>query len=133
MDEIHQPIPGYAASLSGPTNAVFDRLKSDRPFWRLNWTLIDDGELHQPTIVRRAPHADVQRWYFRVERQTLRRLDRTGAIVFTIHNYVASIAQLRDTPEFTTRLLKGIESAPRTMQEYKGWLGVAHALREALA
>ena len=132
MDEIHQPIPGYAESLAGPTTGVFDRLKPERPFWRLNWTVIDDPTLHQPHAPRQLSPEDIDQWYFRVERQTIRRLPASDAIVFTIHNYVAAVGELRDTPEFLEHLLLGIEGAPPDMQEYKGWVGVAQRLREAL-
>jgi hypothetical protein len=54
-------------------------------------------------------------------------------VVFTIHNYVASVNELRDIPEFSEHLLLGIEGAPLAMQEYKGWVGVAQRLREVLA
>ena len=133
MDEIHEPIPGYRESLSGPTTGVFDRLQSERSFWRLNWTVIDDPTLHQPHAPRQLPVDDIEQWFFRVERQTIRRLPRSGAIVFTIHNYVASVNELRDTPEFTEHLLLGIEGASPAMQAYKGWVGVAQRLRETLS
>jgi hypothetical protein len=133
LDQIHAPVPGYDDSLSGPTNAVFDRLTTDKPFWRLNWTVIDDPTLHQPNSPRQLPCDDIDRWFFRVERQTIRRLSETGAVVFTIHNYVASVNELRDIPEFSEHLLLGIEGAPLAMQEYKGWVGVAQRLREVLA
>jgi hypothetical protein len=133
IDEIHEPVPGYAENLARPTKAVFDRLSEDKPFWRLNWTLIDDATLHQPTSERHAPHGELDQWFFRVERQSIRRLSESGAIVFTIHNYVTSVAELRDTPEFIELLLLGLEGSPPATQEYKGWIGVAERLREALA
>ena len=101
LDAIHGPVPGYEAELSSPTNAFFDRLKPDRSFWRLNWTLLDNPTLHQPFSMRRSPSGDLDDWYFRVERQTLRQLPITKAIVFTIRNYVASAKTLREqVPEF---------------------------------
>ena len=133
MDEIHQPIPGYQESLAGPTSGVFDRLRPEKPFWRLNWTVIDDPALHQPHAPRQLSPDDIDQWYFRVERQTIRRLPESGAIVFTIRNYVAPVGELRDQPEFLEHLLLGIEGAPTAMQEFKGWVGVAQRLREALA
>ena len=132
LDEIHAPIPGYDQVLAGPTNGVFDRLRPDRGFWRLNWTVIDSPALHQPDAPRELPPDDIDQWFFRVERQTIRRLPLTQAVVFTIHNYVSPVAALRQQPEFLEHLLLGIEGAPPAMQEYKGWLGVAQRLREAI-
>jgi len=68
-----------------------------------------------------------------VERQTLRRLEASGAIVFTIHNYVASAKELcQSHEEFGATLLLNLDTAPIAMQEYKGWIGVADRLRASL-
>jgi len=133
LDDIHRPVPNYDAELSGPTNAFFGRLKPERSFWRLNWTLIDSPALHQPTVARRSPHGDLADWFFRVERQTLRRLAHSDAIVFTIRNYVTSAKELCDThEEFGATLLLNLDTAPEAMQSYKGWSGVADRLRASL-
>lgn len=133
LDEIHGPVPHYDEELARPTKAFFDRLKSDRSFWRLNWTLLDSPTLHQPHGARVAPSGDLGDWFFRVERQTLRRLARSGAIVFTIRTYVASASSLRERDEtFVATLLHALETAPATTQAYKGWVGVAERLRDAL-
>ena len=100
---------------------------------RLNWTLIDNPALHQPSMVRRAGRGDLDQWFFRVERQTLRQLPSTRAIVFTIHNYVASAQVMCDAYEdFGDLLVRALDATPDAMQEYKGWRGVADQLREAL-
>jgi len=133
MDEIHGPIPLYADKLASPTNAFFDRISPDKSVWRLNWTLIDNADLHQPTAARKSPEGDLHKWFFRVERQTLRMLPETRAILFTIRNYVASAAELCERDEnFGPTLLTSLETAPLEMQEYKGWIGVAEKLRASL-
>jgi len=133
LDAIHGPVPGYSAELRSPTNAFFDRLKPDRSFWRLNWTLLDNPALHQPFSIRRSPSGDLEDWFFRVERQTLRQLPTTKAIVFTIRNHVASAKTLREVvPEFGENLLSALDTAPEAMQGYKGWVGVADKLRDEL-
>jgi len=134
LDAIHGPVPGYDSELSSPTNAFFDRLKPDRSFWRLNWTLLDNPTLHQPFSIRRSPSGDLNDWYFRVERQTLRQLPDTKAIVFTIRNYVASAKVLHERDsEFGPNLLAALDTAPQEMQGYKGWVGVAEKLRSELS
>jgi hypothetical protein len=132
LDAIHSPVPGYEEELAGPTNAFFDRLGPDRSFWRLNWTLLNDPALHQPTVRDRA-YESVEQWYFRVERQTLRKLPETGAVVFTIRTYVASLQELRDRDSAIMKnLLFALDSAPLATIRYKGWEGVADRLRVAL-
>jgi hypothetical protein len=134
LDDIHRPVPSYDVELSRPTNSFFERLKPERSFWRLNWTLIDNPALHQPTSARESPHGDLDNWFFRVERQTLRRLRESDAIVFTIRNYVASARSLCDAhEEFASTLLRNLDTAPAAMLDYKGWRGVADRLRESLS
>jgi len=133
LDDIHRPVPGYDHELSRPTNSFFDRLRPDRSFWRLNWTLLDRAELHQPTAPRSSPRGGRDDWFFRVERQTLRQLPRTKAIVFTIRTYVASLGAMIDHDDsFAELLVQAIDDAPEEMQEYKGWRGVARQLRDAI-
>jgi hypothetical protein len=133
LDDIHRPVPAYDVELSRPTNAFFERLKPDRSFWRLNWTLIDSPALHQPTSARHSPRGDLADWHFRVERQTLRRLAVSDAVIFTIRNYVASAKELCDAhEEFGATLLLNLDTAPESMQHYKGWVGVADRLRTSL-
>lgn len=134
LDDIHSPVPGYDVALSAPTNSFFDRLGPERSYWRLNWTLLDCPDLHQPDGARVAPSGDLADWFFRVERQTLRQLPRTNAIVFTIRTYVASAATLCDRDDdFAPALLHALESAPPAVQAYKGWIGVADRLRSRLS
>lgn len=133
LDEVHGPVPHYHEELSAPVNSFFDRLGPRRSFWRLNWTLIDSPALHQPTVAQRSPSDDLSQWYFRVERQTLRRLESSGAVVFTIRNHVASAKDLCERYEdFGPSLLHSLETAPDEVLDYKGWRGVAEALRASL-
>jgi hypothetical protein len=133
LDDIHSPVPQYDEELARPTNAFFDRLTPEKSFWRLNWTLVDSPVLFQRARTRLPPHGDLADWYFRVERQTLRQLPLTRAIVFTIRTYVTSAASLSELDEeFLPALLHGLETAPASVQDYKGWTGVATRLRDEL-
>jgi hypothetical protein len=61
-------------------------------------------------------------------------LPRTRAIVFTIRTYVTSAVALCDRDDtFASALVHALETAPRDVQAYKGWTGVATRLRDALA
>ena len=132
LDVIHNVVPGYANQLASPVNAFFDRMTPERSVWRLNWSLVDSPDLFLPPSHRR-PLDDVAEWFFRVERQTLRVLPKSGAIVFTIRTYVQSLGQLlaRD-PEHGSALLLALDTAPPETLEYKGWVGVADRLRDRL-
>jgi hypothetical protein len=134
LDDIHSPVPLYGEVLARPTRAFFDRLTPERSYWRLNWTLLDSPVLHQPFGARTSPRGGLADWFFRVERQTIRQLPQTKAIVFTIRTYVASASSLRERDDtFIPALVHALESAPPSVQTYKGWTGVAQQLRDALA
>lgn len=133
LDGIHAPVPLYEELLAAPTSAFFDRLKVGRPFWRLNWTLLDSPVLHQPASERRAPSGSLEDWFFRVERQTLRRLPESDAVVFSIRTYVESAAVLvAHENTFGPALWRALHTAPPAVQAYKGWRGLDERLRDAL-
>ncbi|WAP68317.1 heme-dependent oxidative N-demethylase family protein [Jiella pelagia] len=100
MDAIHANVPGFAAGSRNAVliNRMFDNLQPERPVWRLNWSLYPNGELHRPKskTERSAWPEDVDAGtvHIRVERQTLRRLPRTGALVFTIRIYSDPLAAI---------------------------------------
>jgi len=133
LGEIHRPVPGFQDALARPAGTFFDRLTADRPVWRVNWTLLDTDEPHLPTASGR-----VARWttgevgsslWFRVERQTLRRLPESGAIVFSIRTYVRPIADVVDTtPGFAVALRDTMRTVSPEVAAYKGWVGLLEPL-----
>lgn len=125
---IHAPVPGYADTLARPVDAFFTRLTAERAFWRLNWTLLDDPALFQPGPARQRPALDPAALTFRVERQTLRRLPRTGAVIFTIRTYAEAAGRIAERdPAFAADVLAVLATAPAATVAYKGWEGLAAA------
>ena len=130
MHQIHQPVPHYEERIGKATDAMFHKLTSDRPVWRINWTVLDSPELFQPAQTgRKARQHDSQdmksfgeSMFFRTERQTLWKLPKSGDILFTIRTYVDSIASL-DTryPDFKEHLGKTLVTASDQTRDYKGW------------
>ncbi|THU80038.1 hypothetical protein K435DRAFT_785620 [Dendrothele bispora CBS 962.96] len=57
---------------------------------------------------------------FRSERQTLRRLPLTGAIVFTIRTYLTPLVQLGQEPGIPARMASAVRSWPEGVSRYKG-------------
>ena len=76
-----------------------DRLPPGRVLERANWGLSATANSSAPlhTKDRRPDWEGVgaERW-LRIERQTLRRLPQTGAVVFTIRTLLAPLEVLRD-------------------------------------
>lgn len=126
LDTIHAPVPGYETQLAAATNQLFDRLRVSRPVWRLNWSLVDDPALFQPGghgRQERNPDIDADnagdKVWLRVERQTLRRLPETGAIIFTIRIHRWPLRRLAAEPAAAEAMIQSIESMPADMQQYK--------------
>ena len=133
LDGIHDVVPGYDDQLATPVKALFDRMTPERSFWRLNWTLLDSAELFLPPRVA-IRDAVPDEWYFRVERQTLRCLPETGAVIFTIRTYVTSLTDLlANDPNHASALWTALTSAPEATKLYKGWTEVVDLLRDRLA
>lgn len=56
----------------------------------------------------------------RTERQTLRRLPRSGAVVFTIRTYLVPLEELAQEPGVAKRFASAVRSWPDGVREYKG-------------
>lgn len=124
LNTIHAPVPGYEEQLATTMDKFFDRLKVDKPVWRLNWSLMDDPTLFQPSGHGRTggnaaitPENAGDRLWLRMERQTLRRLPRTRDILFTIRVYVKPLAQL--APDRAAQLAAALRALPQPVQRYK--------------
>jgi len=100
----------------------FDRLSPDRIVSRRNWGFSahpllfapDQSALRQPD----AFHPD--HLWLRSERQTLRRLPATGAILFTIRVQLAPSAALTRLPDLAARLLEAIKDWTPELVESRG-------------
>lgn len=124
LNTIHAPIPGYAEQLATTMDKFFDRLKVEKPVWRLNWALMDDPTLFQPTRSSRkradiTPENAGDSIWLRIERQTLRRLPHTRDILFTIRVYVRPLAHLATQPDHVARLAAALRALPQPVQQYK--------------
>jgi hypothetical protein len=89
--------------MAGMIARIFDNLKVEQPVERLNWSIYSDARLRyaqskQDPAERFPPDEPVtERAHIRVERQTLRRLPRSGDILFTVRVHVdAASAFARD-------------------------------------
>lgn len=101
LDVIHAPIEGYAQKLSAGVNHFFHTLPVGPIYTRRNGFITDTGALRwlvdRPAEERYAGLTGTnagERLWVRSERQTLRRLPETKAIVFTIGVYVTRLDAL---------------------------------------
>jgi dimethylamine monooxygenase subunit A len=127
MLAIHQPVARYATDIGKATDDLLARLTVDRPIWRLNWSLVDDETLFQPTGhgVENGEAVPPAELFLRVERQTLRRLPDTGAILFTIRTYVRPLDRAFGGQVDRQQLASTLETMPDDVRAYKSLTAVA--------
>ena len=87
---IHDPVQEYDPSLARRVQRLFDGVRAGRPMWRFNALWYEDPALFQPrqSQMRRQRHAADTAAYLRSERQSILRLPKTDAVVFSIHTFV---------------------------------------------
>ena len=91
---IHGYVDEYSDEMARRVERMFTALRPGQPLWRANFLRYESAELHQPRRVGEDRPAPKQGGFVRVERQTLRKLPESGAVVFGIHTFVVPWAQL---------------------------------------
>jgi hypothetical protein len=135
LSAVHGPVPLYADRLARPVDRFMQHLKPGHIASRLNWSLLDDPTLFQPGgkwrvdggsgINRENAGSQV---FLRVERQTLRRLPITQAVLFGIRVHVYPLGQVIDRPERAAALADAVRALPAEVQHYKSLLPFREAL-----
>lgn len=125
-------VPKYQEKLQTGMSKFFTRLTCEKPVVRNNYFIQTDSDLGWSSSIG-DENSDVVGWYtapeaatidqlyFRSERQSLRRLPKTGAVVFTIRTYFLPITEMCEEPYIPRRLLDGIESWTDDVREYRGY------------
>lgn len=85
---IHAPVASYGADLNKRVERLFTAAKPGRPLMRANALIYGDAELFHPRRNSDPPRQHGSADFIRSERQTILRLPRSGAVVFSIHTYV---------------------------------------------
>jgi Protein of unknown function (DUF3445). len=103
VHQIHEPIDGYAENLSSGVDRFMDGLQSFHIFGRTNAFVVASDDLRympQSRPEERFAHVTAQNagetLFVRCERETLRRLPRSRAIVFTIGIYRVPLGSLSE-------------------------------------
>ena len=142
LHKVHGPVPGFG---TGTRNAsvidrMFDNLRPEQPVMRWNWSLHEDGQLHHPTShsgsESRFGNGDIGGHVFlRVERQTLRKLPKTGDIVFTVRIYLDPLEVLEKMPDgaqLAAAIDEQLSVFSSEQESYKGLVGERQRLSERL-
>jgi dimethylamine monooxygenase subunit A len=136
IEAIHAAVPGYAAALGQPVAQFLGTLKPNRLFGRFNWGISDNPAPFQPVppaeAARVTPESAGEKLWLRVERQTLRRLPETGAVVFTIRTHITRLDQAIRSQTSARDLAAAIRDMPQDLQRYKCLAPIAPALLDWL-
>jgi len=132
LDFIHAPVPGYAPALERPVTHFFAALKPGRILARVNWGIADDPARFQP-VGRQADAAVTAAnagsvLYLRLERQTLRRLPQSGAVLFTIATEITPLDRVIATRDDANDLAGAIRDMSPAMLRYKHLTAAAPVL-----
>ena len=138
QDQVHAPVEGYRRDLAARVDGFFDRL-GGRIVWRRNWFVHPDPALFQPDrpvggdpFVPASACADGL--YLRSERQTLRRLPRSGLVLFTIKTQQTALAQPFGSAEWTSSFIRFLTHTSDAIAAHRGMsTEQRRALLESLA
>jgi hypothetical protein len=128
-------VPFYAERLANPVDRFMAKVKPGHIASRLNWSVLDDPAMFQPagkwreqTNTAVTPDNAGERLYLRVERQTLRRLPQSGAILFGIRVHSYEMARAITTPEAASGLAEAVRALPEATAHYKSLRAYGPAL-----
>ena len=99
LSHIHHTVKPYDPEIAKRVQRMFDVIRPDQPLWRMNALVYVNPDLHQPARLG-APRTNRRGGqYVRAERQTLKRLPVTGAVLFAIHTYVVRLDTLTEAEQ----------------------------------
>jgi hypothetical protein len=129
---IHAPVPGYEKHIRERLNLTFNKLQPEIPMWRNNWGIAPEGStLDEPSYGSVASQwhraftdvlvEKVKEKVLKVEYQTIRRLPRTGYLLFTVKTMADVLKSLEDCPGTAAGCLAAsIRGMSPAMRKYKG-------------
>jgi len=133
LSQIHLSgdVPQFKEKLENSMDKYFQKMTPDNPIVRYNYFIQTDGELPWSSSIgaedtfgigwqNAQPNPSIHDIHLRFERQTLRRLPETDAILFTIRPYLIPVTELADEPSIPGRLASAIRSWPDDVAQYKG-------------
>lgn len=133
LSEIHTSgdVPQFREKLERGMMSFFRRIKPETMYARNNYFLqVDDqlgwsssiGDEDSETVSWNTAEKNkgIEHHYFRSERQTLRRLPKSGGVVFTIRTYFHPITEITEEEYVPGRLASAVRSWGNDVSVYKG-------------
>lgn len=134
LSELHTSgdVPQYREKLHKGMHNLFRRLRPEQIVGRNNyfiqvddslpwsWSIGDEDGDGEASWGLAEKNKAVEHHFFRSERQTLRRLPKSGAVVFTIRTYFEPITKIAEEDFVPGRLASAVRSWGDDVSKYKG-------------
>lgn len=137
---LHSLLPHGGTELSSRINRIFAGLQPGPVLERFNWTVQLGGERFTPSSepMKRAlaelnEKDAASDLFLRVERQTIRKLPETGAVLFSIRICVDPLAPILADGPMKEQFAWAWRSTAEDVASYKGWPHYQHAIDWLLA
>lgn len=127
FEAIHIPVPAMERTLLHYGKMLQSIANNEMPAVRFAWGIATDTRLnHHPDPPPQSDavawhgraHQDVQTWYIRTERQTLKGFPDASAFMFTIRTYFYSVEELSTHEK--AKLTQALRSMTTETRRYKG-------------
>jgi hypothetical protein len=128
LDVIHEGVPYYSEKLQASMERWFGKLKVEDPVERATYDITWDHGLFTNKLyesddneIELKEPIPYEKFNVRIERQTLRRLPKSQAIIFTNHPIFYSFEEMKDEPMIPSIIRKHMEEAPQAIAVYKSF------------
>lgn len=128
LTALHGPVPDGQFGLAKRIGRVFSNLGDDTILQRHNWTVQWGDARYTPDATSLRQHAETAQvsrggdhLFLRVERQTIRRLPKTGAILFTIRIRLTALAEILVHHDHRGAFQQAWSDTPEAVRHYKQW------------
>lgn len=128
LELLHDAVPDGDFGLAKRIGRVFTNLAPDTILERHNWTVQWSDARYTPDgmpLREAAAHADIaqgtDQLFLREERQTVRKLPVTGAVLFTIRIRLAKLSELLANHQHRLAFEAAWTQAPHHVRSYKKW------------
>lgn len=120
LGALHSPVPRGDPELAARVGRIFSGLKPDVVLERFNWTVQASEKYYTPDRPS-AAKKQTSDLHLRVERQTIRKLPKTGAVVFGIRISVDPLLPILADGDTREAFEDAWLGAPHEVRRYKRW------------
>ncbi|KAL1406723.1 hypothetical protein Q8F55_006127 [Vanrija albida] len=149
LHEIHVngpvEVPGWRDVLRKSMERYFLKMTPEKAVQRTNFTFQNGSTLQFEPEKRRHANVIDPQWeatpevlksaegmYFRVERQTLRRMPRSGALFFSFRTYLTPLLTIAKEPGVAGRMASNVRAYPSNVDEYNSTIKYKSVLLDFL-